>query len=363
MPWTAPLRPFAAPSGRWIAVGLERAAGARARTAPAGGGVFGGGGWRGLRRGLRRVLGGAILGRTILGGAILALAAGSAAVAGGDFAEGWREAEIVRLSDGARLEGFEALVELAERHDVVVVGEIHDNPRHQRLQAALARALDLRALALEMVPAAAEEALSALRAADGPAPAALREAAEWDAYAPWHVVIEAVPQAEIAGAGVSREAIRRAMAQGAAAAFEGDAAAAGLEAALAPPVQAAMEAELFASHCEALPEAMLPAMVEAQRLRDAAFAAALLRARARAGGGPAMLATGDGHVRRDRGAPAYLGRLAPELSVLAVAQVERRAGETVAEALAPWSGEGRVFDVAVLTAPAEREDPCAVLRN
>ncbi len=274
-----------------------------------------------------------------------------------EFADGWQEAEIVRLSDGARLD-FAALAEAARAHDLVIVGEIHDNPRHQRLQAALARALDVRALALEMVPAEAGPALARLRADGDPA---LREAARWDEYAPWHVVLDAAPEAEVAGAGLPREALIRAIEGGAASAFDGDAGLWGLTRPLPPEQQAALEAELFASHCGALPEAMLPGMAEAQRLRDASFAAALLRARARAGGGPALLVTGDGHARRDRGVPAYLALAAPELSVLSIAQVERAPGQGLSEALAPW-GEG-VFDIAVLTAPAEREDPCAALRD
>ncbi|MDF2232798.1 ChaN family lipoprotein [Albimonas sp. CAU 1670] len=259
-----------------------------------------------------------------------------------------------------------ALTERARAADLVVVGEVHDDPVHQQVQAALARALDVRALALEMVPRTAEPALAELRAAQAPDDA-MRAAAAWDDYAPWQGVIEAVPRAEVAGGGVAREDLRAAMTGGVAAAFGPEAPRYGLDAPLPEAEQAALEAELDASHCGALPGEMLAPMVEAQRLRDARFAEALLRARARAGGAQAMLVTGNGHARRDRGVPWVLADAAPELSVLSILQAEWAADAPgdVAAALAPWRrADGTLpYDLAVISPAPEREDPCARFRN
>jgi uncharacterized iron-regulated protein len=100
-------------------------------------------------------------------------------------------------------------------------------------------------------------------------------------------------------------------------------------------------------------------MVEAQRLRDAAFAAAVLRARAMGGDGRVTMIAGSGHARRDRGVPASLAQAAPDLSVASLAMVELREAED-------WSAYAAGYDVDYLwlTAAAEREDPCeAFLRN
>ena len=57
------------------------------------------------------------------------------------------------------------------------------------------------------------------------------------------------------------------------------------------------------------PEAMVDAMIDVQRARDATLADVV--ARARRGATARVLIAGAGHVRRDRGAPLYLERRAP----------------------------------------------------
>lgn len=314
----------------------------------------------------------------LVAGALAALAGCAGAPAAIDPGAGLPPGSVaVALPSGEPIGGLPALVARARGVDVLVVGERHDDPAHQQVQAALARALDVRALALEMTPRSAEPGLAALRAAPAPTPA-LREAAAWDDYAPWHGVIEAVPAARVAGGGVARDDLRRAMREGVAAAFGPEPARYGLDRPLPASEQAALEEELAVSHCGALPEAMLAPMAEAQRLRDARFAEALLRAReaaARDGAPerPAMLVAGDGHVRRDRGVPYVLATAAPDLSTLAILQAEFAdgvAGATdpaaIAAALAPWRrADGALpFDLAVITpAPEGRGDPCAAFRK
>jgi SAM-dependent methyltransferase len=75
---------------------------------------------------------------------------------------------------------------------------------------------------------------------------------------------------------------------------------------------------MIAAHCNMLPREAAGGMVEAQRLRDARFAAAAFRAFAAGGGQRAVLITGNGHARTDRGVPAYLKRVAPEVRVVSV---------------------------------------------
>jgi uncharacterized iron-regulated protein len=100
-----------------------------------------------------------------------------------------------------------------------------------------------------------------------------------------------------------------------------------------------------AAHCGALPAEVLPGMVQAQRLRDAALARAVVQAH-RATGGPVVLITGTGHARRDRGVPAVLAQAMPDLSVLSVGQMEGSAGADPP------------FDRWIVTPALPRGDPC-----
>lgn len=268
-------------------------------------------------------------------------------------------AEIRALPGGEAL-SFADLAARAARADLVVIGELHDDPAHQAMQAALIAAIGAPAAAFEMVPRAVESAVADLRAASDDA---ARAAARWDDYAPWHAPIAALsPDAPVIGAGLARADLRGAMTGGAASVFSGDADAFGLSAPLSPALQATMETEQIEAHCNALPATMAPGMVEAQRLRDAAFAAALLRAHDV--GAPAVLVTGNGHARRDRGSPAYLQRAAPDLSLLVIGQINRAAGGDWRAAAADWQdGAAPVFDIVILSdAPPGRGDPCAAFR-
>ncbi|MFT6061054.1 MAG: putative iron-regulated protein [Paracoccaceae bacterium] len=270
-------------------------------------------------------------------------------------------AEIRVLPGGGAL-SFADLAARTAAADLVIVGEQHDDPAHQAMQAALIGAVHPGAVAFEMIPRAAESALADLRAAPSPADA-LRVAAQWDRYAEWHRPVGALaPDAPAIGAGLARADLRGAMKTSAAAVFDGDPAAFGLDAPLPANMQAAMEAEQIAAHCNAMPAAMAPAMVEAQRLRDAAFARALLRADDAAGDAPAFLITGNGHARRDRGSPAYL----PGRDLLVIGQINRPAGGDWRDALASWQTPGAppVFDIVIVTDPPPgRGDPCDAFRK
>ncbi|MEO1457019.1 MAG: ChaN family lipoprotein, partial [Pseudomonadota bacterium] len=182
---------------------------------------------------------------------------------------------------------------------------------------------------------------------------------DWSIYRP---VFEAVGDATITGGGVSRADLNAAIRGGASAPFGAGAGAAGLDEALDPETQAALEAEMIAAHCDALPAAMAPGMVEAQRLRDARFATAVLRA-IDARRPPTVLVTGNGHARSDRGVPFYLARLAPERRVLSLGQIEVRISEELIFDYLDADG-GAPFDYLWFSGGVpDRGDPCAVFRK
>ncbi|MEM9144820.1 MAG: ChaN family lipoprotein [Pseudomonadota bacterium] len=249
------------------------------------------------------------------------------------------------------------LTERLAKADVVILGERHDNPVHHARQAWLVAALAPAGIAFEMVPKASEEGI-AVFLTEGGAPAEIGPAIGWDRlgwpdWAFYRPIFEAAEGAYIAGGGVPRAAIRSAMAGGAAGVFGSEAAAFGLDRPLPPPQQQAAEAEMVAAHCDQLPPEVAAPMVEAQRLRDARFAEAALRARAN-GGGPVVLITGNGHARRDRGVPVYLAKADPGASVLSLGQREAEAPDSPAEDLG-----AEPYDYVWLASPADREDPCA----
>ncbi|WP_323041873.1 ChaN family lipoprotein [Gemmobacter sp.] len=234
--------------------------------------------------------------------------------------------------------------------DVVVLGEVHDNPAHHAHQAQAVAALRPAALVFEMLtPDQAARVTPEVRTDAVALEAALGwVAAGWPDFAMYHPIFLAAPGAVVHGAALPRDQVRQAVRDGAAAVFGADAAAYGLDRALPPEDLAARIALQDAAHCGKLPAALLPGMVEAQRLRDAALARAVVQAMAKTGG-PVAVITGTGHARRDQGVPAALALAAPGLRVLAVGQLEADPGPD-----AP-------FDLWIVSPAPPRGDPCAAL--
>ncbi|MFT3975451.1 MAG: ChaN family lipoprotein [Amaricoccus sp.] len=241
----------------------------------------------------------------------------------------------------------------AKGADIVVVGEVHDNPAHHDNQAAVVAALQPDALVFEMIPQTAEDEVNDLRthgAGPGQIAAALRwDQSGWPDFAFYAAILTAAPNARVFGAEQSQADVKRAMVEGAAGVFGPDASTYGLDKPLPTPEQLRREAEQAAAHCGALPAEMLPRMVEAQRLRDAEIADAALWARTMTGDGKVVVIAGSGHASRRRGAPALLALAAPELKVFAVGQFETPPDDAAD------------YDAVLLAPVVPRGDPCAGL--
>lgn len=244
-----------------------------------------------------------------------------------------------------------AIAPLAQAQDVLILGEVHDNPAHHLAQAAEVEALSPSAIVFEMLTAAQADGAVMPQVADADALSAHLNWGDsgWPDFSMYHPIFTAAPGARIFGAGVSREAAFAAIGSGIAEAFAGDASAYGLDQPLPEDQQEAREELQFQAHCEALPRDILPGMVAVQRLRDAELARVTLTA-LEVTGGPVAVITGNGHARRDWGMPVYLERVAPGLEVVVIGQTEDND---------PLRG---TFDK-VLTAPSiERPDPCEAFR-
>lgn len=244
-----------------------------------------------------------------------------------------------------------AFLERAAGADVLLLGEVHDNPAHHAFQAAVVDAAGPGAIVFEMLTAAEAARVTPDLAGNADALASALNWAEsgWPDFSMYYPLLARAATVPIYGAEVPRDVARRAFAEGAAGAFGAGAARFGLTEPLSTEEQAIREDEQQAAHCNALPEEVLPGFVAAQRLRDAMLAAAALEA-LEAHGAPVVVITGNGHARRDRGVPALLAAAAPEVSVIALGQFE-----------APPEGEVP-FDAWTVADPVERTDPCAAFR-
>jgi uncharacterized iron-regulated protein len=231
--------------------------------------------------------------------------------------------------------------------DILVLGEVHDNPAHHLYQADIIAKTRPTGLVFEMLTT--QQILDLRESAwDGRDVAALAgildwEDAGWPDFAIYAPVFAASPGSLVLGAAPSQNRIQTALDHGAAVAFGPEATAYGLTP-LTPADQQAREAEQAAAHCGALPPEMLAGMVDVQRLRDASFARAAIDAFDRLGG-PVILITGTGHARNDIGVPAAIRAARPDLTVWSLGQMES------AEPAAP-------YDAVNVTDPVDRPDPC-----
>lgn len=235
--------------------------------------------------------------------------------------------------------------------DVVILGEIHDNPSHHLWQAEAVQSLAPAAVVFEMLSPDQATQITPEGLAD---PESLAEVigwtdTGWPDFALYQPVFDAVGEAAIFGAALPYGDVRAAVSEGAAALFSGDASLYGLDQPLPEDQQTTREAMQAEAHCNALPVALLSGMVEAQRLRDAGFATRVLAALEETGG-PVVLITGNGHARTDWAVPAMIALVAPDVAVISVGQFESEL-------------EGDIpFDLWRVTEPAERDDPCAAFQ-
>ncbi len=254
-----------------------------------------------------------------------------------------------------------ALLRRARDADFVLLGEKHDNPDHHRLQAwllsSLVREGRHRAVVFEMLTEAQENALAEYRRTEpadvtGFANAVDWEAGGWPQFSLYRPVFEVAAQYElpIYGGEISDQNLALLRVRGLGGLPEELRARLALEPPLPPDVRASLADEIRAGHCGMANDAMVDAMLDVQRVRDASLADALLRADERM---PAVLIAGAGHVRKDAGVPVYLSRRAPDKRALAVAFLEVGGFEKPPlEELAP------LYDFVWYTPRVDDLDPC-----
>jgi uncharacterized iron-regulated protein len=181
------------------------------------------------------------------------------------------------------------------------------------------------------------------------------EKTSWPPYRQYQPVFEAAfaGKLPIAAGNLSQADAKALVKQGISALPAERAAALRLEQVFPEALERSLVEELAASHCGHLPEKYLAPMALAQHARDAQMAQVMARVGATDG---AVLISGAGHARLDRGVPYYLKLEAPDSSVASLAFLEVEPGESDP---AKYTADQGRFDYVWFTPRATDEDPCA----
>ena len=241
-----------------------------------------------------------------------------------------------------------------------LLGEIHDNPAHHVIRARLLRAIAASgarpAVVLEQFDLAHDDTLRAAQLAGADAERLAdaggldRKAWAWPLHEP---IVEAALRAGLTlrAGNLSRARLRNE-------AIDANAQARLRDARWSAVQTARLREAIVDGHCGRLPDSVVPRLLQAQRLRDAAMAQAVVDAATDDG---AILVAGNGHVRKDTGVPAYLdareriasvGFIEASEDVLRARVLPRDMAEDVAS-----------YDFVWITPTVAREDPCASLER
>lgn len=262
------------------------------------------------------------------------------------FCQGPAASEILDLSNGTEI-SEPVLAERLRSADIVLLGELHDNPFHHQARATFIPrfAHDETTIVAEHLPAGRRVTSTGEAGSDLEAAGFNRNGWGWPLHQPLFESVLGRGYALIGGnlpAGFSKELMAQgqaAMALPMAKSYE--------QSTLPDLARAQLERDLVDGHCGKLPEKYLSPMKLVQRATDISMATALLANR------PAVLVAGNGHVRRDYGVPQVLVALAPSLKISSIGFYE--SGTDRAELLKSLAGR---YDFVWLTDKAQRSDPC-----
>jgi len=242
--------------------------------------------------------------------------------------------------------------------DVILLGEQHDNPHHHAIQKQVLELLGVQSklgsVVFEQVTWEQQPVLTALnnRSLGQLAQDLNWSTSGWPDYKFYEPLFMSATRyrAQLIGGNIAPQKSKAIYQEGYSAVFQADEQKKlGLDTALNPDAQSALEQEIFEGHCSMLPMDHVKTMIPVQRTRDAAMALAWFRQHKQ---GKTVFIVGAGHARKDFGIPWYLERLQPGLRIYSIGM-----NETGAESKAT------VYDQIITTAPAVREDPCIGLKE
>lgn len=233
--------------------------------------------------------------------------------------------------------------------EVIILGEIHDNPTHHENQALAIRSIFPSAVVFEMFSPEQAARINSMRW-DGGELTGLEDEFEWHrsgwpSFDYYRQLLEADPEGVVYGGAIIESQGQEAAFEGALAIYGPDGVDYGLDQPLTPEETSLREAEFILSHCTALDDGELAGLIEIDRLRAAVLADAVLLALEEASY-PVVVIVGNDLAREDYGVPAMLRMIYPDILVKSLGQVEESVG-----ANPPYSH-------LLVTGTIEREDPC-----
>jgi uncharacterized iron-regulated protein len=297
---------------------------------------------------------------------------------------------IYDVNDARFIDRDELMAKLAAA-EFVLLGERHDHPDHHRLQAEIVGGLLERgrrpAVGFEVFdiddgPAIERHLRDHPRDADG-----IAEVVQWNesGWSPWKfyrpIVRRAVAaELPVVAVNLSRAELRELGRAASDSELENSRPASeatlaslreseagrkilelGLDRPIDPATNEAIADSIRATHCGHAPEKRIPAMILAQRARDAQMAEVLVNPERPDG---LVLIAGAGHVRLDRAVPYYLRLRLPEARVVSLSFLEVRDGKATPAEYAEVAGTATLpFDVVWFTPRVSKEDPCETFRK
>ncbi|RMG44826.1 MAG: hypothetical protein D6719_01080 [Candidatus Dadabacteria bacterium] len=212
-----------------------------------------------------------------------------------------------------------ALLKRIQRYNLLLLGEKHDNPDHHRLRSELLRKLckerPIGTVLFEQLAPGEGEKLGKIRDPDRIASILDWKKRGWPDFKFYKPLFEAAVgcRAKIDGAKTRRVDAKQQKQ---------------LQSSYLSKVREDTNLrnlrlkELKESHCNMVPEKILPKILKRQKLWDAEMADALIK-KSRSGGQVILLA-GNGHIRKDYGVPRYLEAAGIKNSFLSLAFLEVR---------------------------------------
>jgi uncharacterized iron-regulated protein len=252
--------------------------------------------------------------------------------------------------------------------NVLLLGEIHDNPQHHELQQKLLNARIASgarpAVMMEQLNAENQPALDQALAGNNrdevlSSVTKLIKFSDWQFYRPF-LVLAVDNQLPVIAANISNQQLQPVIWNGFAAYDAGDLKRLAVEQVWSESREKYLVRNMGGAHCGKLKDELRAGLSRSQRLRDALMADSAM---ASIGRGIVGI-VGSSHARRDIGLPLYFAARAPLARIFSIGFVEVHPRKTDPTTYETESATGEApFDVIWFTPRVDRPDPCAELNN
>jgi uncharacterized iron-regulated protein len=256
---------------------------------------------------------------------------------------------------------------LTNQADILLLGEVHDNPIHHKLQAEVIQNLqtDQRGLTVyfEHIATDKQDILTQFNSRKLTDLDQLKTALEWDksGWPPFDMFrplfdSAQIKRAEIRAALFPRSKVKSVYAEGMKAAIDEVQLKSKKLDELPGAEREKLLEDIVSSHCGMFTKEKAGPMGQVQMAKDAFMAIQLTGALQSS---RSVLIAGNGHTRTDYGVPLYLKKLSPQSKIVSVAHVEVQAGSLDVKAYQSAISA----DIFVFTEAWPRKDPCEEMRK